>query len=249
MSTKSGFFVLLACVSVVQTEARCGMISTFEEEQRIEVGGAPPGTQTDFGTISDTGSLGGARGILVTRTSNAGTISVDVNYSMFGALAFNSSAGAAGFAEIHFDGGNASPILDPDGLGAIDLTDSGLNTGFHFRATSDLGATLTLAVSSGTGFTSVASVEVLADPTFAFQDFTIPFSAFSPETGFTAADFTKVGAISLLIDGRAHAGTDVAIGPIQVSAVPEPSTLLMSGIGLIGGSLAVWRRRSRRPQE
>ncbi len=246
MFSRQSLLAFLACLIVSQSDGRSEMIGSFDAFEQVAVTGSPVGSRSAFENVADSGSIGGYRGLLVTRTSDRGSISADVNDSITGALTYNSGVGAAGFLEIHYDGNNASSVLDPSGLGGIDLTASGLNTGFRFRATSDLGATLTFEVVSGAGNLSVASVAVQADPTFTFHDYILPFSVFSPAAGYSAADFTHAGAISIVIDGRLHPGVDIALEPIQLAAVPEPSTLALSGTGGVCLLLALRRRRSQR---
>lgn len=247
MRQRIGIAAVIALVGAMPGLARGGqIITTFETYQAVGVSGTPLGARSAFQNLVDPGSLGGYRGVLVTRTTDRGAVTVDINDSIENALSFNSGVNAAGFAEVHFDGNNPSSTINPTGLGMVDLTGGGLNAGFFFKATSDLGATLTFLVYSDASRISTASVTVAADPTFAFQDFFLPFSAFLPESGFSAADFTQVGALSVRIDGRFHPGTDVALGPISVAAVPEPSSLALAGIGAAFGVGALWRRRMRK---
>ncbi len=66
----------------------------------------------------------------------------------------------------------------------------------------------------------------------------LPYSDFSG-----AADFTKIDAIALQLDGTGLAGSDIAITKLSAAA-PEPSTLVLAAIGgmVFLGVGRKWRR-------
>ena len=68
--------------------------------------------------------------------------------------------------------------------------------------------------------------------------YSLPYSAFSG-----SADFSKIDAITLELDGTNRAGSDIAITKLATAA-PEPSTLVLAAIGGMAflGVGRKWRR-------
>ena len=69
------------------------------------------------------------------------------------------------------------------------------------------------------------------------------FASFSTISG-TGADFTNVGAIELEIQGKFPA-TDLQLDFIKsgTTVIPEPSTVVLTGLGLL--AFVLYRRRRR----
>lgn len=247
-------FILI--VSVVRPCDATIIISPFSSSQSVTVSGAPPGPRSAFSEVVAPQSIGGSRDIFLMRTStNRGTVVADSNDSLEGVFAYSAGLGTSGFASLQFDGfggAGASSAVNPTGLGSVSLIEPNTtNNRFQFAATSDLGGDVIVRLFSGAGNVSTGTLFVLADPTFTFLSYTLPFSAFTVTSG-TGANFASIGAIEVEVGrrlGTPVAGLDLAFDIITVEgdlvpvAVPEPSTLLMAGTAIVMGIGHTWRRR------
>jgi hypothetical protein len=237
----------LAMVAAAMSAARSASadftISRFNTDQQALVSGGPAGPKSAFDNSASATSVGGYRSMLVTRigpaTSRA-TVEADSNITLSSFFSYSSPAGVTGSVDLRFDGNNNSTTIDPNGLGGVDITEGGLDTGFLFRMVSDTGAPLTITAYSGANV-SQATVAIPADPSFVPQLVFVPFAAFTTIAG-SGANFMSIGALSFLVDGAASPGVDAQIDFIVTSA-PEPSSLAL--VGLAGLGLAAMRRASR----
>jgi uncharacterized repeat protein (TIGR01451 family) len=152
-------------------------------------------------TLAVPGVLGGYRTLFVQRTSLGGAISMDADANAPGALEFDSNAASNGIYWVAWDG-NGSQILNPTGLGQVDLTSQGTDTGLTLTlgADHDSGYVL-LKVYSDAADWSQASVAIpnTTDGSLG-QSVFVPWTSFSAGGGAGAA-FTKVGAVQMEIDG------------------------------------------------
>ena len=178
-------------------------------------------------------------------------------YGLNDVLAFDQSAGVASVATLTWDG--VDGVADANvglGLGGLDLTNGGLNTGIELSIGVDAagaGDTFSLRLYQGstTNFSQVVRPIPVTDGT-ATGTVVVPFSAFSGPV--TAAD---VDAIQLDLGGQSPS-IDMQLGFIGIigphvkdvpltRAVPEPATLRLmlvwAWLGLLG-----FRRDSRRHQ-
>jgi uncharacterized repeat protein (TIGR01451 family) len=130
-----------------------------------------------------------------------GAISMDADANAPGALEFDSNAASNGIYWVAWDG-NGSQILNPTGLGQVDLTNQGADTGLTLTlgADHDSGYVL-LKVYSDAADWSQASVAIpnTTDGSLG-QSVFVPWTSFSAGGG-AGADFSKVGAVQMEIDG------------------------------------------------
>lgn len=225
----------------------------------VIVTGAPLGiksaSDSDATVLGE--AIGNERDIFVARTSsNSGTVIVDTNGSIPGALSYGSGSDTTGWTLLTYDGvDNAAgtdtdpgapfvfdPQINYSGLGGLDLTGGGTNDAFHLATASDLGGSLLLTVySSATNF-STALITIAADgAVLTFDDVFASFASFVMGVGATGvADFTNVGAITMYLKGDT-ASTDIAVDVFEVTAIPLPAAAWIGMLGL--GAVGFARRR------
>ncbi len=116
------------------------------------------------------------------------------------------------------DGDGAGLILNPTGLGGMDLTDGDSVAALLVRVRSDTAVTdgIEIRVYTSTTNFSTATVDVpdnfVAGTT---QDFFIPFTDFVADAGGTGAVFTNVGAIEAFADGTGAPGWDLFVSVVE----------------------------------
>ena len=210
------------------------VIDPFNSYQSLSTAGPPAGVKTAFSSISDPVVLGGERDVWLSRNSaNSGSVSVDVNGSFTGALAYASSPATTGNAVISYDGADGVSGLNYTGLGGIDLTQAGANYGLALGTTSDNGASALFTIYTDATHYSTYTVPVASDFTFTFTRYFVNFNDFVPAGGAGGVDFTNVGAITIGLDGNTNPGTDIGVDYF-LATVPEPSgSLLILASGMI----------------
>jgi len=184
-----------------------------------------------------TNAIGGARSVIVTRTSGNGFEFVNVAAGLF---EFNLGAGDSGSAQIIWDG-DTNPALNENGFGPVDLTGGGTNTALIAFVRSDLIAPITFTVYSGAGNYSTFTIGTPGNG-FAvpFAEYYMLFGGFVSGGG-TGADFTAVTAIAAFVDGTSQPGAACQLDLLGTNRVPEPGTFGLAGLML--GSLLVFARR------
>jgi hypothetical protein len=171
--------------------------------------------------------LGGQRDLVITATG----LSIAANETYFarvltgtiGRLSISADPDVRGLAMVTWDGPGGDPYaLNPTGLGGVDLTDNGTNSGFHLVVLfDDLPALVNLRVYSNGSDWSQASLNLPGQILSGDRvDFTIPFSSFTTGGG-NGATFSSVGAVVLTVDARVNAGTDVTLDLLELDAVQE----------------------------
>ena len=209
------------------------VIDDFNSSYSITIPGTTPGATGVDSFTATSEAIGGERDIYLERTTgNSGAVSMDISQSLASQLSYASAPFTSGNLLLVYDGMDGSSILNPTGLGGIDITQGGLNTGIFLRSASDLGSNITFSIYTDADHFSLLTMPINANPSFAFTDYFASFNLFSSMGSMGGADFTNVGAISLLLDGST-AGTDVSIATV-IATVPEPgSCILIFSAGLM----------------
>jgi hypothetical protein len=205
---------------------------------------AAPWNHTD--TTGDGGILGQEREVLIDVAGPldsqpivaTGVVGVDMN-SVVGMLSFGSQDDLGSIVMLTYDGPGQ------DGLGAVDLTDGGTNTGFQFHFTSlnavkpdglDVDIAAISSLGEVFGYSGrIASSAAAFDFDVAFDDFTVLVG--DPQS----ASFSAIDSLTFLFNGDGTPAVDFSLD--MIAAVPEPCTLFLLGLGLF---LLVAREGCRR---
>ncbi len=220
---------MLALAATQGAEAAL-LIDGFATSQTVGVGG---GISSAFNATLAPEALGGERDIEVTRTSPSGSITVDVFMS---SVEYAASFTAQGNARIVWDGADASALIDPVGLGGLDLTQGGAHDRFFFDAGSDLGTMFYLTVFDSVGGTHQTGVNIA--PGFVIANYALPFSL------FPRVDFSQIRAIALDMAGPTSGVDSIILGNFAVVPEARPWLAAVALAGLFG--LGAIRRRLNR---
>ena len=210
------------------------IIDQFETSQQATAMSPVPasdGSTLQFADESEV--IGAERDIFVEMNAGIGELRLRVNpFDLNPVLQYDSTSGVEGVATVTWDGIDNDPNLTPSmGLGGIDLTEGGQNTGFTMKLgidTAGEGDTITITLYQGSADnSSSASASIpLTDGTASGYLF-MPFSSF---TGPVTAD--NVDAIQANIGGN-MASADAQVDYIGVTGPDIVNFLNDSGSDLV----------------
>ena len=224
------FGIVSAALLIASATQADIIIDSFGTPQSLTVTGT---SATASNWVSGSDMVGGQRGVQLDLASpQKGRDTVDVAIDPSGVLDFSQGSGT-GTALLVWDGRSSGsvPAVNPSGLGKRDLTQGDPNAGLAFDVLfNDLPIDLSITLYSGSN--PYTSTIALPGGNVSLGSYFISYSAFP-----TGLDPTKVGAITLLIDGTVTAGADVTLDNLRCvsSATPEPATwvlLCLAGIGI-----------------
>lgn len=184
------------------------------------------------GEMDAVGIVGGERDVTVSHL--VGTADTSVT---FGGGNATLAEGPNGSLVIVYDGNDddGGTALDPVGLG-MDFTEGGSHFGLLLPLVSSNPA-VSMVLTATSGATAISEVTL---PASTGGDIIVNFVDFI-QTGATPADFTNLGSLTLTVpqDGS-PTNLTLGGGSLFRTVVPEPSSGLMLGLGLLG--LALRRR-------
>lgn len=172
------------------------------------------GPTTTSGVDPDGSAIGNDREAVLQWTLGPGRINLYANDLGTGNLSYNAQNGVRGLATIRWDGSGNAATTNDQGLSNLDLTDGGLNDGFHFEVINDdLPAIVIFRIYSSASDWSQYTLNLPGGIDTAMGDhvdFFVPFALFSIG-GTGGADYTSVTSIEIVIDGTVTAGADISI--------------------------------------
>jgi len=225
--------VIIDQFTVESQNGQPGIPSFFDEAE--QVGGA-----------AEASIVGGFRDVEVTSNGSGGFLQSRLDIGVNGpGLSFSNNSGFAGTATLTYDGDDDPAILNPAGLGSIDVTGGNMNTGFRIGLTAkdNAAASITLTVFSGAGAQQSSLTIPLAE--------TLQVSSGDPALGldFLFADFvgdavfTDVSAVVIEIAADPDSpSVDLSLDRVIAADVPVPAALPLALSGL-GALWLVGRRR------
>lgn len=235
------------------------VIDDFTSPQSVMV--TPHDTAASSAVVSSSNTIGGERDLHLQFQYGVAESTLHSNpYGLNDVLEFDQSAGVSALATVTWDGidGNATDGISM-GLGGIDLTNHGINTGIELRIGIDAagsGDTLALRIydDSADNYSEAVTTVPITNGT-ATTSVIVPFSDFVGNASLTSVDAIQLElggqqpSIDMQVDYIGVIGPLVSNMQVLSSIIPEPSTLSLMAIwaafGIIGFRREPWFSRQR----
>lgn len=179
-----------------------------------------------------------------------------------GYFTFSNGSGVDGTATVQWDGMDGSAALDVDGLGGANLVhqigceSSGCNAFTALVLLADQGFEYQITVHDMAGNWSTLISDTLF-PVGSPYDSHYYFDWFNLAAGFHfldglpfvivssggTVDFEDIGAMEFVVNTNGTVAVDLTLDAVSKTKLPEPGTLALLGIGLLGASLVGRRRK------
>ena len=201
--------------------------------------GAQQATQTNVGTSSvstvsgllTSDTVGAARSLQVQVTASDGLVSKLNGVTSVGRMLFSNDNGNTGIGTITWDANGA-------GLGGVDIVP---DTNPFFQAwvhDSDLGVIMNIAITDTGNDTATYQASLASGAQFVNK-------ALADFTNAGNVDFNSVDKIVMTLSGPSAQDCSIDLVGITTTPAPEPTTMVLLGIGGVCALGARYRRRSR----
>jgi len=227
LGKKLGLAALLALGTSGAANAATVVLDTFDYTPVIDLE-VNQGTTQATTTRNDINSfLGDVQYTLdyISGPSSLDSSSVSFDFSGDGVLSYSNDDFMVSSLTMLYSAFDGTPSS------ALDLTQAGTFSSFYFDIlSSDLGFSIDVVVGSSSGSSTYMSAT--SSVSSSYQREFIDFSNFTTMSGI-GADFSAVNFVNIVLT-TTQVGSDLTITEFGIASVPEPTTIAIFGLALIG---------------